>query len=182
MTKKSNNTNPAVEVAKDKELSSGREVIVDLTGGVRARLVPVPASLIDEVTSRIVEPEIPMWHNPDKERDEPNPSDPKYLKEVADITRKRGLAAIDAFALFGVELIDGMPEDDGWLKKLRYMEKRGLIDLSPFDLDDPLDKEFVYKRYVAVDATVLSKVSRLSGISQDEVTAAERSFRRQETR
>lgn len=171
-------TAPVVEVAKERlQSNSGSERIVELPYGVRAKLIPVPASLIDEVTNRIKEPDVPMWRNEDKGRDEPNPDDPTYIKEVAESNRERGLAALDAMAMFGLELIDGLPEDETWIKKLKYMERRSLVDLSSYDLNDEMDKEFLFKRFIAADTATLNKVSKLSGITPEEVSDAERSFR-----
>jgi hypothetical protein len=52
--------------------------------------------------------------------------------------------------LWGVELVDGIP-DNGWLEKLQFMERQENIDLlSSFDLDNPLDREFAYKKYIAI--------------------------------
>jgi hypothetical protein len=166
---------PAVVVAKN---VNGRSSILEVTlsTGDRAILKPVTASLIDSVTSRIEEPSVPMWHNPDKDIDEPNPSHPDYLKAKDDSGRKRGIAALDAMVMFGVDLVDGLPENDRWLKKLRFMEKHGQISLEGYDLEDELDKEFLYLRYVAVDNDVITKISELSGISSVEVTEAEDSF------
>lgn len=172
------NTAPVIEVAKERlESNSGTDRIVELPYGVKAKLNPVPASLIDEVTNKIEEPEVPLWHNEDKNRDEPNPSDPEYLKAVGEANRQRGLAVLDATAMFGLELIDGLPKDESWITKLKYMNKRGLIDLSEFDLDDEMDREFLFKRFIAADMTIMNKITRMSGISEEEVSNAERSFR-----
>lgn len=168
--------NPAVESAKFLAGRGDEEIISTTSGGIRVRLVPVSATLIDEVVSRVKDPDVPMWMNPDKNREEPNPSDPNYLKELAEADRKRGVAAMDAMVMFGVELIDGVPEDKKWLSKLRLMEKRGQIDLDLFDVNDPIDLEFLYKRFIVVDAGLLSAIGRLSGVQGEEVARAEASF------
>jgi hypothetical protein len=174
---------PAPGVASERKQDT--EEIVTLAGGVRAKVLPVPASLIDEVASRVEEPEIPVWHNEEKGRDEPNPSDPNYLKDVAESERQKGLAAIDAMAMFGLELIDPIPykdEETGkeaeWVKKLRYMEFRGLFDLSEYDLENDMDREFLWKRYIGVDTNVLTRISQTSGLTAKEVADAEKSFQR----
>jgi hypothetical protein len=131
---------------------------------------------VDEVTNRIQDPEVPIWHNEEKDRDEPNPSDPDYLKALEDANRERGVAAIDTMALFGID-IETLPESDAWLKKLQYMQKRGLIDMSDYDLEDDQEREFVFKRFIAVNNIILKKIMSVSGITEDEVAAAERSFR-----
>lgn len=167
---------PAVDVAKDMSARDGNNRIFEVEPGVRVRLRPVSASLIDDVTSRIPEPDVPMWHNKDKDRDEPNPSDPGYLIALEQMNRKRGIVAMDAMVMFGAELVDGLPASDEWLRKLKWMERHNMIDLSGYDLDDELDREFVYKRYVAVTPDLLAKISEVSGISSQEVERAEKSF------
>lgn len=174
----SNTKKAAIEVSKERRDGSGQES-VELPYGVTAKIVPVPPQLIEEVTSKIKDPEVPIWHNEDKGRDEPNPNDPDYLKALDEANTLRGIASVDAFALFGIDL-EAMPEDDKWLRKLLFMEKRGLIDLSDYDLDDPDELEFVYKRYVALNGNVLNVIVKASGVSEEEVQAAEASFPGQE--
>ena len=164
---------PAPGVARTRNVS---DVIVYLSDGNKARVLPVPAALIDEVSNRIPEPPVPMWHNQDAGRDEPNPDDPAYLAALRDMNRKRGIAAIDAMVMFGVELVDGLPQDEAWLKKLRMLERLGRLDLSAYNIEDLFDKEFLYKRYVAVDNIVLGKISEISGITPADVEAAELPF------
>ena len=168
-------TNPAVQVAKNGRFDR-EKVEVTLATGDRVRIMPVSASLIDEVTSKIPEPKIPVWFDKERDIEVPNPDHPEYIKAVDDMNRKRGIAAMDALVMFGVEFIDGMPEDKSWIKKLKFMEKRKQVDLSEYDLDDPLDQEFLYKRFIAVDTQTISLISEVSGISPDEVAQAEASF------
>lgn len=177
MSAKSEQTNgrsPAVDVAHEHDRGEG----LTLSTGVRARIVPVAASLIEEVTRRIKDPDVPIWHDPERDKDIPNPDHPDYLRDLAEATRKRGQAAMEAMILFGVELIDGLPEDDGWLQRLRFLQKRELLDLSEYDLDDPLDLEFVYKRYVAVGSNDFVRIGRESGLSEDGIRTAGETFRR----
>ncbi len=164
----------AVKVAKRKKPSSEE---VELATGVRARLVPVSASLIDEVVAEVKMPEVPIWENPEKGRKEPNPEDPTYLEESAKAERLRGVAAIDAMILFGVELIDGVPDADDWLNKLQFLEKRGKISLAEYDLKDELDKEFLYKKFIAVSSDDLIMLSTMSGISEGDIAQAADGFR-----
>lgn len=145
--------------------------------GVKIRIESVPPSLLDDVTSKIKDPLPPMVMIESKGREEPNPSDPKYLQELAEAEDARNRAIMDTLVLFGVELVDGMPEDDKWLKKVRYLEKLDRIDLSAFDLeDDELDREFLYKRYFLVDAEVMRMITDKSGINPEEVAKIEDSF------
>lgn len=164
----------AIDVAKER-MDGGVEVTVQLPYGVTGTIIPVPPQLVAEVTERIKDPEVPVWYNEDKGRDEPNPSDPDYLAGMAEAERLRGVASVDTMSLFGID-IDALPADDGWLRKLQLMEKRDLIDLSSYKLDDEDEKEFVYKRYVALNNIILNKIVKVSGISPEEVEAAEASF------
>ncbi len=164
----------AVKVAKRRKPSSEE---VELATGVRARLVPISASLIDEVVAEVKLPEIPTWTNPDKGREEPNPDDPIYLEELARAERNRGVAAIDAMVLFGVELLDGVPDDDSWLTKLQFLEKRGKLSLDEYDLKDEMDREFLYKKFIAVSSDDLLMLSTMSGISEGDIAQATEGFR-----
>lgn len=168
-----NHVSPAPEVAREE---ASHKNIVTLAEGVRAKLHPVSARLISEVTSRVKYPSPPTWHNPDKDREEPNESDPDYLNALAETEQQRGMAAMDALVMFGVELIDPVPEDGKWLKQLRLMEKRDMIDLSGYDLEDPLDLEFLFKRLVAVDTATITRVGNLSGVTEEGVTDKESQF------
>lgn len=157
--------NPVVAVAREHRDASGDTV---LSTGVRAKLTPVSAALIDEVTARIPNPAVPMWHNPDGDKDEPNPMHPSYVAALTESNRRRGMAALDAVIMFGVGLVDPVP-DTGWEKKL----KRLGIEV---DASDPDEREWAYKKYVAVGAADLNRLMALSGVSQEAVARAADSF------
>lgn len=163
-------TKAVVEVAR-KRKGDEQEIVV-LSSGVRAKVKSVTASLIDQVTAKIKDPEVPMWHNPEKDRDEPNYTDPKYIRAMREKERERGIAAMDAIIMFGIELIDEIPdpEKDPWLQKLRMLG----IDIDP---QSPLEIEFAYKKYVAISPEDVELVTAKSGISAEDIEAAEQSFR-----
>lgn len=168
--------NIVVDVAKKFANRNGDETVVLLADGRPARVIPVPASLVDDISSQFVSPTPPKFLNEDKGREEENPFDPTYLRERAEVEKKRGSAMLDVMVLVGVELIEGVPPVTEWLPKLKYLEKRGLLNLSNFDLDDPMEREFVYKRYIGVDATVIEQVTRHSGVMPEAVREAQESF------
>lgn len=167
-----------IETAKEQARSKDR--VVTLSTGVRARVLPVSATLIDKAQSKVKDPEPPMFYIEEKGVSEPNYSDPRYIsaKNRADV--ERVVAAMDAMILFGVELVDGLPENDSWKSKLRLMEKMGSIDISDLDLDDDLEAEFAYKRYVATSMQDVALISAMSGIGEEDVAQAESIFRSQE--
>lgn len=171
---KTKKKNPVTE-KKRQQAAGGEDGIITLSTGIRARISPVAASLIADVTTAIKEPEVPTWFNAKKEREEPNPHDPEYLKALSEANYARSKATMDTMVLFGVDLVDGVP-DDGWEKKLAYLKRLGHIDLDGFNLDDEVDREFVYKRYVAVSADDLTFIMSRSGITQEAIAAAAESF------
>lgn len=164
-------TIPAVDVAKEQAILGAGDNVRTLATGVRARLRPVAASLIDEVTIRVPDPVVPMWHNEEKDRDEPNPTDPAYLKDLETMARQRGLAGLDAMIMFGVELVEAIP-DDGWERRLKFL---GI----EFDAQDDFEREFYYKKYVAISNEDVALIGALSGVNQEAVNQAVRSFRGQ---
>lgn len=170
-------SNHAVEVAKEVAAQSGSSQIITTQTGVRVRLLPVSTALIEEVSTRVEDPEVPMWHNDARDRDEPNPDDPKYLKALERANRERGVAVMDALVMFGLDLVDGVPQNDNWLQKLRYMEKRKQVDLSNYDLENPFDLEFLYKRFIAADNDVVTRISQISTLTPEAIEKAEESFR-----
>jgi len=165
----------AIQAVKAREQRGQEQEIITLSTGVRARFIPVSASLVQDAVSRIKNPPVPVWYNPDKEREEPNPLDPEYQQAIQDADQERGVAAIDVLVLMGVELVDGIPEDDGWLKRLKFLERKGRIDLSEYDLAEPLELEFVYKKFVAVGNEDYPAIMAFSGVGE-EAGRARRSF------
>jgi hypothetical protein len=157
------------DTAKKLASGQGESQIVTLSTGVVVELTPVSSSLVEEMKSSIKMPPVPVVWIEAKEREEENPNDPRYIDAVQDVERRRADAIFDALCTFGVELVDGLPDDDLWIKKLRLLERRGVLDLSGFDLENEFDLEFLYKRYVAVAGTDLQLISGLHGFRPMEV-------------
>lgn len=169
MAKAQSVDSPALEVAREK--AAPQDDIITLSTGIRARIRPVAASLLDTVRMRVPMPDVPVWHNPDKGRDEPNPSDPEYARQVDDVNRQRNLAVGDASIMFGVELVDPVP-DSGWEKRLALL---GIV----VDGQDELEREFAFKKYIAVAAPDLRQVlAKCAGISTEQLEQAAEFFRR----
>lgn len=170
-------SNAAVEAAKARRDSEESGEVTVMSTGVRARLQSVSAALIQDAIARVKEPEPPRWLNPETEEEEPNFVHPDYLKALREYEAKQSAAALDAVLMFGIELEDGVPEDEKWLKRLKYLQDRlGAIDLTNFDLNDEMDQEYLYKRYIALGAEDYAKLANLSGVSVEEVARATRTF------
>jgi hypothetical protein len=172
---------PTVQAAK-RQIGSDEKAIVTLSTGVRARIRPVSAKLLDEIGRSVPEPPVPKQFIEAKQREEYNPLDPAYQIAIKEANHLRGLRSTEALVMFGVELVDAIPDRSEWEPKLRFMEKRGAIDLSGYDLDDPLECEFLYKTMIAVATPDLMVVSMASGLTEVEVADAMASFRRSKAR
>lgn len=161
-----------VELNKPVRLQSGHFVV----------LHAVSASLIEEARMIVKNPPVPMFRNESKDRDEPNPSHPDYIKALEEAEQKRNIAATEAMIMFGVELCDAdgspakPPQDDLWLKKLRFMERRGFISLEGYDLKDEIDQEFLYKKYFAVSAPDLMTLAKATQLDEEMVADAAATF------
>lgn len=165
--------NPTMRVAKAHAEERG---IVTLSSGVRAKIRPVSAKLLDEIGSSVADPEVPKQFIEAKNREEYNPLDPRYQKAVRDADRERGMRVTEALIMFGIVLVDPVPPNEEWLPKLQYLAKRGVLDLGAFDFSDPMDCEFVFKTYIAVSTPDLMYVSMASGLTEAEVSQAVAGF------
>jgi len=176
MTEKTNvSQNPAVEVARDQQGSDAGSIIM-MSTGVRVRVRPVSAILLDEVRSRVKDPEVPILMDEEKGREIPNPHDPTFLRQMEEAEDRRNRSVVDAMIMFGVELVDPLPESDRWLKELKFLG----IEV---DQDDELAVEFAYKKYVVVGAPdQITLMNASAPVSQKEVDRAMTSFQRDEER
>lgn len=170
----------AVETARDLA-EDVQDEFLEVDGFV-FRTKAIPVAIITDTTNRIPEPKIPVWHNPEYDRDEQNPNDPAYLEAKAEVDQKRGEAMIDATVMFGIDLPDGVPPTEKWLPKLKFLEKRGQVDLSGFNLDDPLELEFVFKRYIIANIALINYIQEMSSVTPEDVGKAGRPFRRSSKR
>lgn len=183
MAQQNNTQAKAPVIVAARELNYATNEPQTLSTGVRARLKSVSATLIDSVTSRIKDPAVPKVFMAEKDREVSNPDDPDYQAALSEAGRQRGIAALDAIIMFGVELVDPVPAhlDDkakpaGWYKKLVFMQKHGQLDLGEYDMDDEMERDFVYKRFVAVSPQDIDRLNRMNRVTGEEVRRAEDSF------
>lgn len=168
------------DVAK-KQKTGSSDSVVYLSTGIRARIKPVPASLLDKVSSHILDPEPPKQVVDDKGREEVNPFHPEYLRLKDEALTERGRATTEAMVMFGIELVDPIPPNEEWLPPLRFLEKRGRLDLKEWNIEDEVERELLYKLFVAVANVDIMLVSQASGVSPEEVEQAMRGFLGSET-
>lgn len=165
--------NEVIATAKD---TNDENQVVMLSTGIKAILHPVSARLLQSVMSRISEPQVPILMNEEKGRKEEDPFDADYLKAKAETNQKKAAASLDTFAMFGIELVDGLPESNEWLAQLKLFDTMGYLDLKEFDLEDATTKEFLYKRFIALGNTDIIRISQMSGIRKEAIDAAVSSF------
>lgn len=161
---------------------------VTLSSGVVLGLRPVPPFALQEALRQVRQPEPPMWLNPDKGREEPNPGDPDYLAAVDRYVETRLETIANVTMALGTDLKsvpDGMPgpDDDVWIEEMEVAtDGRVQIPRTP-----PRARYVAWLRYRAMPRTndiavVAALPLLLAGISEGEVAAAMASFPRDEER
>jgi hypothetical protein len=166
---------PAIDIAKNQQ--DNPDELIRLSTGVIVKLIPVPITAIQEASIAIEDPPVPTQTVEGKDYPVENPNDPDYLKAKNKAFQERIQAGFDVMAMLGIELVDGLPEDDKWLKKLKFLEKRGRLDLSDYDLEDDFELEFVFKRFYAMGSDDWNLLSQLSGVTEEDIAKAEDNFR-----
>lgn len=101
--------------------------IFTASNGLKLKLKKVSRMLMVDVGRKIPVPNVPVVYNEDKSRDEANPNDPDYLRDVQSATFER--AALVTLSMISVgsevlELPEGMagPQDDEWVQVLEGIE------------------------------------------------------------
>lgn len=167
-----------IEVAKEEAESGQNDAVYTLSSGVRVRLLSVSPGLISDVQSRVKFPEVPKFYNENKDRWEENPNHPAYLAEVQRAREEQGMAAMRAMCMFGFELVDGLPEDDTWIRKLELVNPELKIDRN-----DAIELEFYYKQFVAVGSqTDYMLLAKVMGVTEEAIAQAEATFQRDTAR
>lgn len=100
-----------------------------LSTGVVIRGKAAPREVLMRAYERIARdaPPVPMWLNPDKGREEPNPDDPDYLAANKQHEARAALAIRRALIMYGVQVVsvpDGLPDVDSedWREEVEVSE------------------------------------------------------------
>lgn len=175
---------PSLAEAASEQLRMTRDRVT-LSRGIVLKLKPVPPNLIREISNRIPEPVVPIWHDPDKDREEPNPNDPDYIAAVNDRAIMILHNILEALMLMGTEvetLPPGVygPDESGWLEDLEILGQT-------VDVSNSRRRYLAWMKFYALASEldiglVQIGVSRLSGVTELEVMRAIRSFRNTEAR
>ncbi len=150
--------------------------------GVVLKVGRAPAWAITEVLRQEAanQPQPPLVHNPDRDRDEENEADPAYVAAVKAhdthvIERQYEVAVILGTSLESCPDDVPHPESDGWRDALAAVG----IPLS----DDPKRRYLEWVKYIAVPANddwmhLNALLTRQIGTTEEDVNAAFAAFRR----
>ena len=139
-------------VAKSAEKTEARDSVkkqkqekntVEMSNGVVFSVRKVPQIAFADLRDSFPEPSPPIFYNEDRDREEPNENDPRYLSEHANWEVKISTGVINLTLMFGSEVAyipDGIPTPEskefkeelelilstmGWKKQdIRTMSKR----------------------------------------------------------
>jgi hypothetical protein len=162
---------PAVTAAKKKESIVDADNIYTSKGGIRVRIHTINQLLIEEAVNELQEPKVPVIIDEDKGYTIENPDSPQYKRDMEAFERKQYMATLDAALLWGIELLDPIPDDDTWIKKLRFFSKRNpQVNIDQYDMDEPIEREFVYKKFVAINTDELVNLMDMivEGVSEED--------------
>jgi len=146
--------------------------VCTLSTGVRVCVSPINPATLTDIQKEIENPPVPTRLGDDLQL-VPVLDHPDYLAQCEQRDMERASAMMDVIALFNVELVDGLPEDSKWIKKLAMLNKIGRLDLSNFDLDDDDDLEFLYKKHIAVATEDWAHIFKLTGVPGEIVAHME---------
>lgn len=173
--------------AVDRITQKGRFAELKLTNGILLGLKPVPPLLIEAVNNEFKLPEPPTVYLDEKGRDEPNPNDPEYQKELKRLEEVQNLAITDLILGVGTRAIsvpEGyfMPEDDGWVASVEFANQLSGVTLK-VDAEPGIRRYLQWLRFYAIESsTDLALVTglplRLAGIREGEIEEVVDSFQR----
>ncbi len=151
--------------------------ITTTPSGYRVKLVPVAANVLREAQSRIPDATTRTFTNPTDGKEYENPAHPEYIAEVKLVQEERTKASMSAMVLFGMELLEPIPEDNEWLEKCRFAK---LITEEEYkeaiSTDGKYMREMLFKTYVVSDFTIINQIASMSGVTQEMVAQARDSF------
>lgn len=139
--------------------------------GVRIRPKQVSVQTLQRARSMIVDPSVPKQYDPETDTWLENELHPAYERAVALATQKRDEAENNALLLLGVGLVDPIPPDDTWVKRLVCA---GVLDSAEFASD--LDRRLIYTKLLAVSAMDMLGIIHLIGYSEVAQKQARRLF------
>lgn len=138
-----------------------------LHSGVKVRVQAISPSLVNDAMLRVKMPEVPEVWSEQRGKFLKNPLSPDYVEAMDEYQRAKGQVALDAMVMFGIDLVDGLPEDRSWIRKLQILG-------FEFDPDDAVECEFYYKKHIAMTVQDIQELQRSMGVTQEGIEKAKK--------
>lgn len=179
----------AVSRAVDRITRKGRFAEYELENGIVLSIKPVPPLLLNAVMAEFPDPPEPTVWVEELGRNEPNPGDPQYKKDLQAAGDARDLAVNNIVLAVGTsckEVPEGLfrPEEDGWVPTVEYATKVAGKQLTVASQEeDPITRYLQWIRWYACEtgmdiAMVQSLPYQLAGIREGEIDEVAESFQR----
>jgi hypothetical protein len=182
-----NNAIDAVSRAVDRITRIGRFAEFELSNGIVLTMRPVPPLLLQAVNNEFPVPDPPVVYMEEKGRDEPNPNDPAYQKELERIAEAQDLAVNDLTLAVGTSVKsvpEGYfpPESDEWIEQVEFANRIVGIDVH-IEHSDKTKRYLHWLRFYAMEtasdiALVRGLPMQLAGIREGEIEEVIESFQR----
>ena len=79
--------------------------LIPLSSGVILERVPFSRNILMDLFQKFKEPKVPVFINPDKEREEENPNDPDYIAAKEKYDAEVGMALFDTTIVTGKQVL-----------------------------------------------------------------------------
>lgn len=151
--------------------------------GVKVKFSQVPQMMVLRIQEAHPIPEIYKQSVPGRNGQNQvvdNPNHPDYLERKQQAENIRTLKILETMILVGVDLVDGLPKSDAWLRKLETVmnfDKYYTVDDSGVRTMSDDAKKLVYIMNVAaVTGDDFALISRNTGLTEDRVAEDVASF------
>lgn len=176
----------AVSRALDRIHRIGNKAEFELSNGIVLSIKTVPPFLIQAVQNEFHMPDPPKVMIEEKGREEENPNDPTYLREIERLSEAQINASHDLYLAVGTSaksVPEGyyMPEQDEWIAQVEFAASIVGHTLQ-IDRDDKIKRYLHWLKLYALesnnDITLVTILpSQLAGVREGEVDEVVESFR-----
>lgn len=171
----------AAKAARSEDFKIPHELT--LSNGIVLKVKAMPPLLLSAVARSIPEPEVPVVWLEEKQRDEPNPNHPMYIRQMVERDAQISLATINLilYACTEVKTVPSgiaKPEDQSWLTQAKMAGIQ-------FNAEDPIERYLAWMRSYAITTlddlnNVQTLPLQLAGTTEAEVDSIAESFRSRE--
>lgn len=101
--------------------------VFTLANGMKLRVKPMPAMLLQRAASRVPAPEVPIYIDERTGTEKENPTSPKYQAALQEYQVQQSAVMLFAALSLGTELLDendevvDHPPDDGWKDVIKFI-------------------------------------------------------------